>query len=164
VPDHELNPEHGPAREVVELLLGADVEFELLPHRRTLSAAGEARALAVPTERTAKTVVTRVADGRCVRAVVPASTRLSLEKLGRVVHGEPQLLTEPELDGAYPQFELGAVPPFAGPMGDRVVVDKRLAEADHVVLEAGAHELSIRLRPADLVRITAAEIADIATG
>ena len=103
MPDHELNPEHGPAREVVELLLGADVEFELLPHRRTLSAAGEARALAVPTERTAKTVVTRVAD-------------------------------------------------------------RRLAEADDVVLEAGAHELSIRLRPADLVRITAAEIADIATG
>jgi prolyl-tRNA editing enzyme YbaK/EbsC (Cys-tRNA(Pro) deacylase) len=35
-------------------------------------------------------------------------------------------------------FELGAVPPFGGPAGDRTVVDRRLAEQESVLIEAGS--------------------------
>jgi hypothetical protein len=48
------------------------------------------------------------------------------------------LATEKELAGAYPMFELGAVPPFGGPAGDRTVVDRRLAEQESVLIEAGS--------------------------
>jgi Ala-tRNA(Pro) deacylase len=74
-----------------------------------------------------------------------------------------RLLSEEELLSAYPQFELGAVPPFAGPAGDRVVVDERLAASDHVVVEAGVHNASLRLRAEDLLALTAAQVADICT-
>jgi prolyl-tRNA editing enzyme YbaK/EbsC (Cys-tRNA(Pro) deacylase) len=152
-------PEPGAADDV-ELLRNAHVEFELLPHRRTTSADAEARALGVLPQVTAKTVVTRL-DGGCIRAVVPASARLSLEKLGRLLGGRPALLTEAELDGAYPMFELGAVPPLGGPAGDRVVVDSTLLEPDYVVFEAGTHDASLRARPGDLVGLTEALVADI---
>ncbi len=72
------------------------------------------------------------------------------------------LLTESELVSAYPQFELGAVPPFGGPDGDRVVVDEALAESDFVVLDAGVHDASIRLHGRDLVAVARAAVADIA--
>jgi hypothetical protein len=35
-----------------------------------------------------------------------------------------RLATEEELAGADPMFELGAVPPFGGPAGDRIIADR----------------------------------------
>ena len=143
-------------------LQDAAVEFEVLPHRRTTTAGSEARVLGVPPEETAKTLITKGERGY-VRAVVPAAEHLDLEKLAAVFGGETMtLLTESELVSAYPQFELGAVPPFGGPDGDRVVVDEALAESDFVVLDAGVHDASIRLHGSDLVAVARAAVADIA--
>jgi prolyl-tRNA editing enzyme YbaK/EbsC (Cys-tRNA(Pro) deacylase) len=145
---------------LLELLEQADVGFELLVHERTQTAESEARVLGLVPQDVAKTVIVR-ADGACVRAVVPSSCRLDLEKLAAVLGTELVLLTESELDGAYPQFELGAVPPFGGP-SDRVVIDATLVDAGYIVIEAGAHDASLRLRPRDLVELTRAQVADIA--
>jgi len=40
-------------------------------------------------------------------------------------------------------------------------VDRRLLENDWVVLEAGTHEQSLRLRAADLVELSGAKLADL---
>ena len=64
--------------ELVELLKDAGIEFELLPHRRTMTATSEARALGVLGQTVAKTVIAHDDEGACVRAVVPASMRLDL--------------------------------------------------------------------------------------
>jgi hypothetical protein len=58
----------------------AGVDYELLPHVHTESAAGEAKALGVPPGEVGKTLVVRTADGY-VRIVMPASERLDLHKL-----------------------------------------------------------------------------------
>ncbi len=151
--------------QLVERLRDESVEFELLPHRRTVRAASEAHVLGVLAQTVAKTLVARGDDGRHIRAVVPATTRLSLERLALAVGAKGlRLLTETELVSAYPQFELGAVPPFGGPSGDLTVIDEKLAESDHVVLEAGVHDTSLRLRTDDLIRIADAQLADVATG
>jgi Ala-tRNA(Pro) deacylase len=148
---------------LIALLQERGIEFELLPHPRTLSAAGEARALGVPPERVAKTLLARDDGDRCIRAVIPASTRLDLTKLAHAVAAaKTTLLTEEELVAVYPQFELGAVPPFGGPAGDRIVVDRGLAETEYVVFEGGVHDESLRMRLADLIGIADAELADIA--
>jgi Ala-tRNA(Pro) deacylase len=151
------------AQLLVEKLRGADVEFELLPHSRTLTAASEARALGVLPQGVAKTVVARDEQGALIRAVVSASDRVSTSKLAEAVSAtKVSLLTEAELASAYPQFELGAVPPFGGPAGDRVVVDRRLADDQHVVFDGGVHDTSLRMRTEDLIEVAAARIADIA--
>ena len=148
---------------LVEPLREQGLELELLPHRRTMRAAAEARALGVLAQTVAKTLVVRDDEGTCIRAVLPASARLSLDRLAAAVGAASvQLLTESELVSTYPQFELGAVPPFGGPAGDRVVVDRRLAECDHVLFEAGVHDTSLRLRTEDLLRVADAQVADIA--
>lgn len=150
--------------ELVELLRGEQVEFELLPHRRTLRAAAEARVLGVLPQTVAKTLVVRDDQGRCVRAVVPATRRLSVERLATALAAKSvRLLTEGELVTAYPQFELGAVPPFGGPAGDLVVLDRDLTRGEHVVVEAGVHDTSLRLRTEELVRVAEAQVAEIAT-
>ena len=148
---------------LVEPLREQGLELELLPHRRTMRAVAEARALGVLVQTVAKTLIARDEEGRCIRAVVPASARLSVERLAAAVDvASVRLLTESELVSTYPQFELGAVPPFGGPAGDLVVVDRRLAECDHVVFEAGVHDTSLRLRTEDLLKVADAQVADIA--
>jgi Ala-tRNA(Pro) deacylase len=157
--------EVAPPDRLVALLQEHGLEFELLPHRRTTSATREARVLGVVEQVVAKTVVARDEEGRHIRAVVPASERLDLAKLAEAVHARAvHLLTEAELVADYPQFELGAVPPFGGPGGDPVIVDRRLAGADRVVLEAGVHDVSLRVAAKDLVTACEAVVADIATG
>jgi Ala-tRNA(Pro) deacylase len=147
--------------EVIEELDRRQVDFELLPHTRTQTAKAEARAIGITTREVAKTVVL-TADGGFVRAVVPASVRLDLRK-ARALLGDrlSRLATEEEIGAAYPSFELGAVPPFGGPAGDRVIVDRDLADLDAVVLEAGSHDQSVRIRTRDLLALTDAEVADI---
>jgi Ala-tRNA(Pro) deacylase len=148
---------------LIDRLREAGVQFELLPHRRTTTASGEARVLGVLPQAVAKTVIASDDQGRKIRAVVPASSRVSMSKLaGAVSVGSVQVLTETELVGAYPQFELGAVPPFGGPAGDRVVVDRSLAGYEHVVFDGGVHDTSLRMQTDDLVEIAEAELADIA--
>ena len=70
------------------------------------------------------------------------------------------LATEQVLAGAYPEFELGVVPPLpAG--GDRVLIDRDLCENEWVVLEAGTHAQSVRLETRDLVDLGNAKIVDL---
>ncbi len=136
---------------LVEALDRAGVAYELLEHSRTERAAAEAEALGLSLHEVAKTIVVTTSEGN-VRVVLPASERLDLRKLRAVVGGgkETHLLTEEDMVREYPLFELGAVPPVGGP-NDRVVLDRRLAALDTFVIEAGAHDRSVRLRPQALI-------------
>jgi Ala-tRNA(Pro) deacylase len=80
--------------------------------------------------------------------VLPASERIDLGKARDYVEGGKRvhLATEDELARDYSEFELGAVPPFGGASRDRVLVDSRVVEQPSVVLDAGSHEESVRLR------------------
>ena len=148
--------------ELAELLHDAEVASEVLPHRRTMTAASEARALGVLAQTVAKTLIACDEDDKRIRAVIPATGRLAVTKLAEAIGARRvQLLSESDLAAAYPQFELGAVPPFGGPTGDRVIVDRTLVDTDHVIVEAEVHETSLRLRTEDLIAITTALVENI---
>ena len=92
------------------------------------------------------------------------ASRIDFGKLADVlgVHKKQlHLATEEALERDYAEFELGAAPPFGGSRPDPVVVDRHAAERDSLVVEAGTHTESIRLKTADLVGLTEARVADI---
>jgi Ala-tRNA(Pro) deacylase len=141
----------------------AGAAYELLTHAHTESALAEAEALGLSADDVAKTLIVKTGEGY-LRAVVPASRRLDERKVRDISGGSKKrvhLATEDDLRRDYPEFELGAVPPIGGSRSDPVVVDRRLATRDSVVLEAGSHEQSVRIATADLVRAAQAEVADI---
>jgi Ala-tRNA(Pro) deacylase len=146
---------------LIETLAERRVEYELLAHRRTATAAAEARALGIPPQETAKTVVIRTPRG-FARAIVPASRRVDPQRVADALQvPEVAIATEAELAGAYPEFELGAVPPFDAKAEDEVVVDVHLAGTEYVVFEAGTHTESVRLRSDDLIALADARVAAI---
>jgi prolyl-tRNA editing enzyme YbaK/EbsC (Cys-tRNA(Pro) deacylase) len=148
--------------DVTRFLDEAGADFDVLDHAHTERAADEAAALGIAPEEVAKTLVLVAPTGN-VRAVLAASERVDVRKVAAVlgVGGKKvHLASEDDLARDYSDFELGAVPPFGGP-DDDVLVDEELAARDSVVLEAGTHERSVRLKAADLVRLTKAQVADI---
>lgn len=150
-----------PSTTLTDALSEQHVSYELIPHRRTQSAAAEARAVGVDPAHVAKTLVLTTA-GSFVLAVLPASERIDLHKVRDVLEtDEVQLATEQVLAGAFPEFELGAVPPIGGSGRDLVLVDRRVRDANWVVFEAGSHEQSLRMKAADLVDVAKARVVDI---
>jgi Ala-tRNA(Pro) deacylase len=139
------------------------VGYERLPHAHTERAADEAKALGVPAAEVGKTLVLTTPAGY-VRVVLPASERLDLRKVGDALgvgNKQVHLSTEDALARDYPEFDLGAVPPLGGGRKDRVLIDRRLAERESIVVEAGSHDESLRIPTADLVRVAEAEVVDV---
>jgi Ala-tRNA(Pro) deacylase len=136
-----------------EALDRASVEYDVLEHPRTETARAEAQALGLDADDVAKTLVVKTPEGY-LRVVLPASGSLDLQRLRELVGGghHTHLASEEDLAREYPEFELGAVPPFGGVRADRVLIDTRIVARDRVVFEAGDHSHSIRVRAADLMR------------
>jgi Ala-tRNA(Pro) deacylase len=148
-------------KDVTSVLDESGVDYEVLPHPRTETAAAEAEALGLEPQEVAKTLVLSTPGGY-VRAVLAASDRIDLSKVRDQVEGGKRihLASEEDLQRDYPGFDLGAVPPFGG-AGDRVLVDARLATQETVVLEAGSHDRSVRIQTADLLKLTQGEVVDL---
>jgi Ala-tRNA(Pro) deacylase len=152
---------HSAPKQLLEDLDAEQIQYTVLPHQRTVTATAEAHALGVDPAEVAKTLVLTTPSG-FVRAVIPASKRLDLHKVSTLLEtDEIALATEAELAGAYPEYELGAVPPLVGHRGDRVIIDLRLAATDSVLVEAGTHEASLRIRAADLIAQPDATTGDL---
>jgi Ala-tRNA(Pro) deacylase len=139
---------------VAEFLKSQGVSAELIPHARVDPALAEARALGVPPGEVAKTVVLRTSGG-FVRALLPATERLDVRKAREAIEAPAgvRLATEEELRREYPEFGVGAVPPFGGARRDPVVVDTSFRRLDSVIVEAGVADGSVRLRVADALAV-----------
>jgi Ala-tRNA(Pro) deacylase len=152
---------HTAPKVLLDELDAASIAYEVIPHHHTDTALEEAQAVHVDAFRVAKTIVLTTPDG-FVRAVVPACERLDMRKVRELLGTKHvELASEDLLPGLYPDYEPGAVPPFPGTSGDGVIVDGRLDKTPFVVLAAGTHEESVRLRTRDLVAATGAQLCDL---
>ena len=148
--------------ELAQELATDGLDYELVSHERTQAAKREAQVLGVDPRQVAKTVVLTDGYGDFIRVVVPATRHVDMQKARALLGDRFRLATETELIGAYPTFELGAVPPFGGPE-NTVIVDTAVARAGYVIIEAGTHERSMRLAAKDLISVSKAWIADVST-
>ena len=139
----------------------AGVSYRLVEHEPSYTAADEAAAAGADLPATAKTLVLIDRD-RTIMAVVPASRRLDLGRARRAVGsgGRLRLATEEEAAARFPQFQVGALPPFAA---DAVpeVIDIRLLYHATVLCAAGDHRYSVLVDPRDLFRLAEPRVADI---
>jgi Ala-tRNA(Pro) deacylase len=147
---------------IVEFLEGEGVKYKLIDHKPTISAAAEARATHYPPDQVAKTIVLHDGSGYVI-AAIPASDRLDLHKLRQVLGGTwaLRLAREDEIAREFPTLEIGALPPFGPIVAAAEVIDRALLEAPRILCHAGDHRHSVLVDPRDVVRMTAATIADI---
>jgi Ala-tRNA(Pro) deacylase len=149
------------ATRVAELLAKHRVPFETIQHPEAFTSQEIAQAEHVSGNRLAKPVIA-VADERFVMAVLPASRKLSLHKLGTVVGAKRvRLAEEEEFRGLFPDCEVGAMPPFGRLYGMPVLVDVDLTREKSIVFNAGSHQESVKMRYEDFERLARPDIADL---
>jgi Ala-tRNA(Pro) deacylase len=132
----------------------------VVSHRMAFTAQEEAAAVHVRGREWAKTVAC-FADEQPVLAVLPAHHRVDLEKLRKLAGARSiRLANERELSPMYPGCETGAMPPLGPLFGQRVYVDRVIAEDSEVVFHGGTHVDAVRMRYSDLAALCSPTVGD----
>ena len=147
---------------IVGFLDGLGIGYELVGHESVTSAAAEAHVANLPPDQVAKTVVL-LDGGTYVIAAIPASERLDLDKLRELLGATRNLRLASETETArdFPTVDVGAMPPFGSSIPAMEVIDSALVAKERILCPAGDHRHSVLVDPRDVVRITAAKVAEI---
>jgi Cys-tRNA(Pro)/Cys-tRNA(Cys) deacylase len=158
-----------PAIELLRRDGAAHVLHEYRPPERHGRARGDrpdygmeaAAALGVPPARVFKTLIADV-DGGLVAAVVPVDRQLDLKALAVAVGGRRAVLADPAAAERVSGSVIGGISPLAPRRPLRVVIDGTVSGQPQVMVSAGRRGVQVELAPADLVRLTGANLASIA--
>lgn len=138
------------------------VPFEVQHHPKAITAQEVAAAEHVPGKMLAK-VVMILADGEMVMLTLPAPDQVDLEKVGKVLGAEQaRLAEEEEFEGAFPDCEVGAMPPFGNLYELPVYVEEALAEDETIFFRAGTHTDTMSVSYADFEQLVEPTIAEFA--
>ena len=148
------------------LLTKSGVPFRLHPyeHDPRAEAYGEeaAAALGVAESRIFKTLIASV-EGKLVCAVVPVAGRLDLKALAAAVGAKRAEMADPAAAARATGYVVGGISPLGQKSRLRVVVDVSAQDFETVFVSAGRRGLQVELAPGDLVRLTSATLAAVAT-
>ena len=114
--------------------------------------------------RCAAKVVVCIADGQPLQAVIPSHYLVDLERL-RVLAGAAtlRLAAEDEMAAIYPQFEVGAAPPFGTLYGHRVFMESVFVGEPEMVFNGGTHTESVCMHYSDLAELVKPVVASFGT-
>ena len=145
-----------------ELLDGERVKYEHVIHPEVFTMPEVAAVEHEKGQHVIKTVVLK-ADGQLVLAAVPAALKVDQKALAKLMKAKEVVVAEEhEFANAFPDCEVGAMPPFGGLYGVPLYLDKRLTECDEVVFNAGTHTDTVKMSLADFERLANPEIGDFA--
>lgn len=140
----------------------AGVEFTVHEYAHDPKAASyateAAEALALDPARVFKTLVVSVGDELIV-CVVPATGRLDLKAAGKRA-----AMADPSRAEKVTGYVTGGISPLGQRKRLRTLVDESAEPFDTVFVSAGRRGLEIELAPADLVRLTGAELRPLLQG
>ena len=138
------------------------VPFEVQQHRATFTAQDVAAIEHIPGKLVAKVVIA-FADADMIMLVLPASRRVDLTRVREEIRAHEVVLAgEREMAVAFPDCDVGAMPPFGNLYGLPVYVDQQLTEDDTIAFQAGTHTDTMRMKYADYARLVRPTVADFA--
>lgn len=125
------------------------------------SAQGVAEALGLPAHIVYKTLVVMPPQGRPLLVIAPGDRELDLDRLARSLGMKRlRMATQKEAEQAT-GLQVGGISALA--LLDRhlrVYLDRRALELDEVLVSAGRRGVNLRLRVADLIAVTGAQVVE----
>lgn len=135
-----------PVKELQAFLDEHHVKYVVINHSPAYTARETAASTLIPRRQFAKTVLVKLADGKLVMAVVPASRHVDLEAMAEAAGARAACLaTEEEFETLFPGCEAGAVPPFGNLYDMPVFADRELMAEGELAFNAGSHTQIMRL-------------------
>ena len=151
-----------PATKFIDYLESQGVAYTRIRHPKAYTAQEIAAVAHVPGDQLAKTVMVKI-DGKLAMAVVPASSRVNLDRLKALIGaGRVELAGERDYRERFPDCEVGAMPPFGNLYGVPVYASKNLAEEMEIAFCGGAHGELVRIAFEDFNRLVQPKVLDFA--
>ena len=152
-----------PATALKEYLDSHGIRYISIRHSLAYTAQEVAASAHVLGRDFAKTVIVTSDEGLAM-VVLPASRRLVLSDLREMmITDHVRLASEAEFKAAFPDCELGAMPPFGNLYGMPVYVAASLAEEPEIAFNAGTHTEVIKLAYEDFDRLVKPTVLDFVT-
>lgn len=120
-----------------------------------------AAALGVAPERIFKSILFAARDGRCTMAIACGKTRVDTKRLAALTGMNGLRLASPAVALRVTGYPAGGTPPVGHRERLPVVVDARVAAQEWGWAGGGREELMVRIRSADIVRLTGAQVGDV---
>lgn len=126
---------------------GRGIPYDFEFHTPSDSALAEAKALRMPAGDVLKAVLLKTGEGFAM-AITTASQRVDIPRLRRLTADpDVRLATERELMRAFPDFELGALPPLPGLLEVKAYIDPKVFEHEVVAFADGKRTESMLASP-----------------
>ncbi len=153
-----------PVRRLREFLDKEKVKYVSIRHSPAYTAQEIAASAHIRGRELAKVVIVKL-DGKLALAILPASVKVDLDLLREATRArKAELASEADFVNAFPECELGAMPPFGNLYGLSVFADERLAEDEEIAFNAGSHSELIRMPYADFERLARPQIVHLSAG
>ncbi len=150
------------ARNLKEFLDKSKVPYKLSTHQEVYTAQEVAHSLHVKGQYLAKVVMIKSKD-KLVMTVLPASHKVNIEKIKTLLNDpETRLATEAEFKTAFPDCDVGAMPPIVHLYGLELYADKALTQDPEIIFQAGSHVETIRMKYSDWEKLAKPKIAEFA--
>jgi Ala-tRNA(Pro) deacylase len=138
------------------------VPYSLHHHPPAFTAQAVAESEHVSGKAVAKVVIVYL-DSTMAMLALPANLRVNFAGAGEALGAKKiRLALEEEFAAAFPDCDLGAMPPFGNLYDLETFVDRHLAGSETLVFNAGTHEDTIHLKYDDFERVVRPRIADFA--
>jgi Cys-tRNA(Pro) deacylase len=151
-----------PSDRLVAYLRRHEIEAEVIaPGVPMPTVALAAAAIGAEPDQILKSLLFVDRGGAAVLVVASGTNRVSRDRLAAITGLDRPRLADPETVARVTGYPAGGVAPVGHSASLRVILDRRAADLDVAFGGGGAEELLLRIKPADIVRLTGAEVADL---
>ena len=152
-----------PATKLKEFLNSRGIKYVSLQHSPAYTAPEIAASAHVSGRDFAKTVIVKI-GGAMAMVVLPANRKLVLADLHELLESDRiRLASEEEFKGAFPDCEIGAMPPFGNLYGMPVYVAASLAAEPEIAFNAGTHTDVIKMAYGDFAQLVNPQTIEFCT-
>ena len=162
MPSIDPDASHPAIERVTAAAVAAGCRIEVRRHPAgARTAVDAARAIGCDVAQIVKSLVF-MADGAPVIALVSGSNRLDTGRLAAACDGATVRRADADEARDATGYAIGGVPPFGHARRMRVLVDRDLTAFEFVHAAAGLPDATFAIAPAELLRVSGGELADIA--
>lgn len=129
--------------------------------QQTTTARMAAEALGVSIEVVIKSILFQAKEGALVLVIAPGAGRIDIRKLAQATGIDGWRLAKPEIVLDATGYPAGGTPPVGLKRTIRTIVDTQAAALAEAYAGGGSHDVMLRIKPADIIRLNDAEIHDV---
>ena len=147
---------------LAERLADHGIDAELISlGKETTTAQMAAEALGVPIDVVIKSILFQAKNGALVLVVAPGTGRVDTKKLSQVTGIDGWRLAKPDVVLEVTGYPVGGTPPVGLKQKICMIVDAKAAALPEGYAGGGRHDVMLRIKPSDIIRLNEAEIHDV---